>query len=130
MSRQRPVIYLTLVEVLAMHQILIQRYGGHAGIREPGALESALARPQMGYYQSAPEQAAALAESLAMNHPFVDGNKRIAFAVMHAFLVINGYQLTADSAQVYRHWIRLLESGAFRYAAILSWLDGVTRPTR
>ena len=72
--------YLTVADVLGMHTVLIQRYGGLPGVRDPGALEAALYRPQTGYYKDTIEQAAALMESLAINHPFVDGNKRIAFA--------------------------------------------------
>ena len=71
--------YLTLAEVIEMHRQLIDRFGGSHGIREIGALESAVLRPQMGYYEDLIAEAAALMESLAMNHPFVDGNKRIAF---------------------------------------------------
>ena len=72
--------FLTVADVLAIHTALMQRYDGALGVRDPGALESALFRPQTGYYQDIVAEAAALMESLAINHPFVDGNKRIAFA--------------------------------------------------
>jgi death-on-curing protein len=72
--------YLTVAEVLAMHADQIERYGGSHGVRDPGLLESALNRPQTGYYADLIEEAAALWESLAQNHPFIDGNKRTAFA--------------------------------------------------
>jgi len=68
--------YLTVADVLGMHAVLMQRYGGAPGIRDPGALEAALFRPQTGYYEDIVMEAAALMESLANNHPFVDGNKR------------------------------------------------------
>ena len=69
--------YLTLAEVLAMHADQIGRYGGSQGVRDQGLLESALYRPQTGYYAAdLVEEAAALWESLAQNHPFIDGNKR------------------------------------------------------
>ena len=71
--------YLTVADVLGMHTVLMQRYGGAPGVRDPGALEAALFRPQTGYYDDIVAEAAALLESLAINHPFVDGNKRIAF---------------------------------------------------
>ena len=77
--------YLTLAEVLTIYSILLQRYGGTSGVRDLGALESALYRPQSGYYQDIIQEAAALMESLAINHPFVDGNKRVAFAVTDVF---------------------------------------------
>lgn len=73
--------YLTLAEVLAIHDDQIERYGGSAGVRDCGLLEAALFRPQTGYYADLIEEAAALWESLAQNHPFIDGNKRTAFAV-------------------------------------------------
>ena len=72
--------YLTVVEVLFIHADQIKRFGGSEGLREMGALESALFRPQSGYYKDVIEEAAAIWESLSQNHPFVDGNKRTAFA--------------------------------------------------
>jgi death-on-curing protein len=72
--------------------VLINRYGGSAGVRDMGALEAALYRPQSGYYEDVIQQAAALWESLSQNHPFVDGNKRIAFAAMDIFLRIGGFK--------------------------------------
>ena len=68
--------FLTIGEVLEIHEDQIARFGGSMGLRDMGALESALMRPMMGYYDSIIEEAAAMLESLAMNHPFVDGNKR------------------------------------------------------
>jgi death on curing protein len=87
--------YLTVAEVLAMHVDQIERYGGSHGVRDPGLLESALFRPQTGYYADLIEEAAALWESLSQHHPFLDGNKRSAFAATYTFLAINGAQLTA-----------------------------------
>ena len=78
--------YLTVADVLSMHTVLMQRYGGAPGLRDPGALEAALFRPQTGYYEDIVAEAAALLESLAINYPFVDGNKRIAFAAADVFL--------------------------------------------
>ena len=82
--------YITVVEVLAIHDDQIARYGGSSGVRDIGLLESALFRPQSGYYGDLIAEAAALWESLAQNHPFIDGNKRTPFAVTFTFLVING----------------------------------------
>ena len=82
--------YLTTADVLGLHRMLMQRYGGTPGLRDASALESALFRPQTGYYEDIVAEAAALMESLAINHPFIDGNKRIAFAATDVFLRING----------------------------------------
>lgn len=93
--------YLTLVEVLAIQADQIARYGGADGVRDPGLLESALFRPQTGYYADLIEQAAALWESLGQNHPFLDGNKRVAFAATYTFLAINGVQITAEAGETH-----------------------------
>ena len=114
--------YLTIVEVLEIHRDQIDRYGGAHGIRDPGLLEAALYRPQTGYYQDIIEEAAALWESLAMNHPFVDGNKRVAVAVTITFLAINGYAITRDAGAVYRFIIEHLEAGQFTYERLAAWL--------
>ena len=74
--------------------------GGAPGVRDPGALEAALFRPQTGYYDDIVAEAAALLESLAINHPFVDGNKRIAFAAADVFLRINGWRLQRAQMQI------------------------------
>jgi death on curing protein len=80
-------VYLTIGEVLQIHRQQIDQYGGAHGLRDRGLLESAVFRPQVGYYGTIAEEAAALMESLANNHPFVDGNKRVAFAATHTFLL-------------------------------------------
>ena len=116
--------YLTVADVLAMHTVLMRRYGGLPGVRDPGALEAALYRPQTGYYKDTIEQAAALMESLAINHPFVDGNKRIAFAAMDVFLRINGYELNRQSAQIYAEIISMLEHKQLSLVNVDAWLRG------
>ena len=93
----KSVLYPTLVETLLLHSQLIERFGGKGGVRDMGLLESALMRPQTGYYKSLSLQAAALIQSLAQNHSFVDGNKRIAFATTAIFLRMNGYRLKVDA---------------------------------
>src|SRR5882724_4050475 len=102
--------YLTVADVLAMHADQIERYGGTHGIRDRGLLESALYRPQTGYYSDLIEEAAALWESLAQNHPFLDGNKRAAFAAMFTFLAINEARLTANAQETYAFISGLYES--------------------
>ena len=83
--------YVTLPDVLAMHMVLIKRFGGSDGVRDMGSLESAVARPQSGYYKDVIESAAALFESLAINHPFIDGNGRSSRLVMNLILLQHGY---------------------------------------
>lgn len=114
--------YLTLIEVLAIHHDQIKRYGGAEGVRDFGLLEAALYRPQTGYYDDVIEEAAALWESLAMNHPFIDGNKRVAAAVMITFLAINGYEIRQDAKTLYRFIIENLEGRSFSHGRLAVWL--------
>ncbi len=90
-------IFPTLEEALELHLVLIEKFGGSTGIRDQGLLESALIRPQMEYYGSLSQQAAALLQSLSRNHPFLDGNKRMAFALTAIFLDLNGYDLIVET---------------------------------
>ena len=120
--------YLTLADVLAIHADQIERYGGSQGVRDLGLLESALYRPQTGYYADLIEEAAALWESLAQNHPFIDGNKRTAFAATYTFLAINGARLTADAQKTYVFVAALYEANRFGFDKLVPWLRGhVTR---
>ncbi len=119
--------YLTIVDVLGMHAILIRRYGGASGVRDPGALEAALFRPQTGYYKDIVAEAAALLESLAVNHPFVDGNKRIAFAATDAFLRINGWRLQRAPMQIHTELMQFFDSGTFDVAHLEPWLRSFAR---
>jgi death-on-curing protein len=114
--------YLTMAEVLAMHVDQIQRYGGSHGLRDPGLLESALFRPQTGYYADLIEEAAALWESLSQNHPFIDGNKRTAFAATYTFLVINGARLTAGARQTQNFVLALYQKDRFTFDNLVPWL--------
>jgi death-on-curing protein len=114
--------YLTLADVLAIHGDQIERYGGSEGVRDYGLLEAALYRPQTGYYADLIEEAAALWESLAQNHPFVDGNKRTAFAAMFAFLAINGVKLTAEAAETYEFIAGLYQANEFWFEKLAAWL--------
>ena len=114
--------YLTLPDVLAMHMVLIKRFGGSDGVRDMGSLESAVARPQSGYYKDVIESAGALFESLAINHPFIDGNKRVAFAATDVFLRINGYHFTLNSKEIYASMMKFFDTGTFKLATIEPWL--------
>lgn len=116
------IIYPTIDEVLIAHARLIARFGGGGGLRDLGALEAALARPQTGYYAEVIEQAAALMESLSQNHPFVDGNKRTSISVAAAFLRINGFRLQFDDLGDYAFLIELYETNDFRFERLEVWL--------
>lgn len=120
--------YLTLTEVLAIHRDLIERFGGAHGIRDQGALESALMRPQLGYYDTLLDQAAALMESLANNHPFVDGNKRVAFFITETFLIINDYRIECDDDETYAYFMKLFENNSFNFDELRSCLETVVVP--
>jgi death-on-curing protein len=117
--------YVTTADALFFHKELIERYGGATGIRDAGALESALHRPQTGYYETIIHEAAALLESLVQNHPFVDGNKRVAFAVVDVFLRINGRAIRADSQTIYEFLIELLNIGTFDMEHLVPWLQTI-----
>jgi len=119
--------YLTIIEVLAIHDDQIKRYGGAAGIRDLGLLEAALYRPQTGYYADLIEEAAALWESMAQNHPFADGNKRTAFAAVYTFLAINGAGLAAGPDEIYAFIIGLYEAGTFDFERLKPWLRANTK---
>ncbi len=121
-------LYPSLDEVLAAHARLIVLFGGAQGLRDRGALEAALARPQSGYYRDLIEEAAALLESLSQNHPFVDGNKRTAIAVTGAFLRLNGFRLEFDDLQAYQFLVGLYEEKAFQFARLEPWLRQHAKP--
>lgn len=114
--------HLTVADVLGLYTVLMQRYGGAPGVRDPGALEAALFRPQTGYYEDIVAEAAALMESLAINHPFVDGNKRIAFAAADVFLRINGWRLQRPALQIHAEMMQMFEAGTFDIAHLDPWL--------
>jgi death-on-curing protein len=120
--------YVTTADALFFHKQLIERYGGAPGVRDAGALESALHRPQTGYYDTLIHEAAALLESLVQNHPFVDGNKRVAFAVVDVFLRINGHSITGDSKAIHDYMIMLFEEQTFDMEHLVPWLQEIIRP--
>jgi death-on-curing protein len=119
----RQTLYLTLEEALDLHRQLVERFGGAGGIRDPGLLESALGRPRSGHYGSLSEQAAALLQSLARNHVFVDGNKRMAFAATAVFLRMNGHRLDVGADEAERFLIAEVIEGHADVAAIAGWLE-------
>jgi death-on-curing protein len=119
------VVYLTLDEVLVIHQRLVERFGGELGVTDPGRLESALYRPQTPYYGDLVERAAALFESLLMNHPFVDGNKRVAFFATDTFLRLNGWRLDAEAPRAHAFIADALSSGRSDLAQWVKWIRGM-----
>ena len=122
--------YLTVADVLAIHADQIATYGGAEGVRDPGQLEAALFRPQSGYYADVISEAAALWESLSQNHPFVDGNKRTAFAATFTFLAINGVELTAGADEAWTFLSRLYDRRKLTFDALDAWLRANTRPVK
>ena len=122
--------YLTLADVLAIHDDQIATYGGAEGVRDPGQLEAALFRPQSGYYADVIAEAAALWESLSQNHPFIDGNKRTAFAATFTFLAINGVELTASADEAWTFLSRLYDRSELTFDALDAWLRDNTKPVR
>ena len=119
-------VYLELADVLHLHDEQIRLFGGAAGVRDEGLILSALWRPQTGYYRDLIEEAAALWESLAMNHGFIDGNKRVAFASLIVFLAMNGFDLTASPDEVIAFIYGHLEAGTFRKDVLDEWLRANT----
>lgn len=122
-------LYLSTKEVMLMHGVLIHQFGGSPGIRDEGALEAALYRPKSGYYSDVISEAAALFESIAINHPFVDGNKRIAFAVMDTFLRLNGFHIRAMPKELHLKIMAMFEKGEIKFNFIEAWLRSICAPT-
>ena len=119
---------LSFEQVLRLHARLIERFGGEAGVRDLGLLESAVARPfaEFGGVEAHPEaheKAAALMHGLAMNHPFVDGNKRVALATLLIFLEVNGHRLALGSAERYELTMRGA-AGSVTLAGLVEVLRG------
>lgn len=121
-------IYLTIAEVYLIQHLLIDRFGGLHGVRDKNAIEAAVFRPQIGYYNSLSEEAAALMASLAQNHGFIDGNKRIAFAAAATFLELNGFCLEVDASEGYDFIYGSMERHEFRFPQVLDWIRQHTRP--
>ena len=119
-------MYLSLNEVLDIYNKIMQQSGGTIGIRDVGAFESAIAQPRMSFggndlYPTIVEKATALCFSLVMNHPFLDGNKRIGHAAMEIFLILNGYEIdsTVDEQEII---ILSLASGKLDRNEFNEWL--------
>lgn len=117
---------ISLKEVEGIHEILIDKFGGSTGIRDRGALESAINRPyqtfdQKELYPGPVDKAAAIFESIISNHPFIDGNKRTAYVLMKLILLENGLTLYGDSDEKYR-FVLSAAKGEIEFAEIREWL--------
>jgi death-on-curing protein len=118
--------YLTLDEVLNLHQMVLAQSGGADGVRDLGLLDSALVQPYMTFsgqelYSTIAEKASALAFSLVMNHPFVDGNKRVGHAAMETFLVLNGHEVSAPVDEQEKVFLDLA-AGTIEREDFTNWL--------
>ena len=126
--------YLSLGAVLYLHEQLIRSFGGAVGIRNEGALRSALARPRSTFggqplYPSLLEKAAALLESLCVNHPFMDGNKRVAYSAAGLFLELNGWRLKSDTDDAVEFMLEVA-GGKRGKEEIRIWLEQHSVPLR
>ena len=124
--------YLTLAEVVALHKVVIDRSGGAYGLRDFGALDSALAQPKATFggqdlHSSLEAKAAALGFSLVQNHPFLDGNKRVGHAAMETFLILNGKEIYA-SADEQETLMLELASGEYDREGLAAWIKNHVRP--
>ena len=121
-------IYPTVAEAIEIHQLLIEEFGGLAGIRDQALLESAIFRLQSGYYNDLFEQAAALMESLSNNQAFLDGNKRVSFVLTDVMLRANGYFLEVDPLKGCKFINDAIAKKEFRFSQIRDWIVSITEP--
>lgn len=124
--------YLNLEQVLRLHFLVIQTSGGTQGIRDQGLLESAIAQPQMTFggedlHSSVIEKASALGFSLIMNHPFLDGNKRVGHAAMETFLILNGWEINANIDEQ-ENFILGVAEGSINREQFTQWLKNHIQP--
>jgi death on curing protein len=120
-------IYPTVAETIATQRMLIEEFGGRQGIRDKGLLDSAIFRPQSGYYSGIIEEASALMESLANNHAFIDGNKRISFVMTDAMLRANGYFLDVDPIEADKAITEAMDEKLFRFPMICAWIASIVK---
>jgi len=123
----KSVFYLNVMQVLALHKISLQRYGGSDGVRDMRLLESAVFRPMQSAFgeDAHPDlflKAAALLEGLAKNHPFFDGNKRTAFLATATFLRANGYALKCGEVDAAQFVLQVAGESRKELSIISDWL--------
>ncbi len=127
-NESRSIRFLSVDEAEAIHQRLIDEFGGPPGLRDRGLLDSALHRPRTGYYADVAEMAAAQFESLLINHPYLDGNKRVAFFATDVFLRLNGWRIAVEPDPAHAFLIGLLERHECNFDNLLKWLrDSIAR---
>jgi len=119
--------YITVEEVERLHVLVIDRLEGSAGIRDRAPLESAVAQPMQTFggedlYPTLAAKAAAIAYTLVLGHPFIDGNKRIGHAAMEVFLMLNGYQVTANVDEQERLFLQLAAGNVSR-EELVAWIE-------
>lgn len=124
--------YLNLTQILQLHFRIIESSGGTQGIRDQGLLESAIAQPKMTFggqdlYPSIIEKASALGFSLIMNHPFIDGNKRVSHASMETFLILNGWEINANIDDQENIILGVAE-GSIKREKFTQWLKNNIQP--
>ena len=124
--------YLSLAEVLKLHDLIIAESGGSDGLRDLGLLESALGQSRQTFggedlYPSLASKAAALGFSLIMNHPFVDGNKRVGHAASEALLMLNGFELIAEVDEAEAE-ILAMAAGRRNREEFQEWIEEHVRP--
>ncbi len=117
---------IDIQDVIRIHEILIDNFGGSKGIRDHGLLESAIARPfqtfdKVDLYSNPVDKAAALIESILINHPFIDGNKRIGYVLMRLLLMESGLDIIATEEEKYDFVIKIAE-GKYHHNEIIEWL--------
>ena len=125
--------YLSLAEVLVLHRLVLDQSGGATGLRDLGALESAVGQPRQSFggvdlYPDLPSKAAALGFSLIQNHPFVDGNKRVGHAALETFLQLNGAELSAGVDDAERV-VLAIASGELDRSQFTEWVSANMRVT-
>ena len=124
---------ISVSQALKIHTVAILKFGGANGVRDMGGLESALARPFQTFggedlYPSIFEKAAAIGESLIMNHPFIDGNKRTGYLLMEALLRYGGHKIVASDDELY-HFVINISTGSISFEEIVEWLKNNTTPS-
>ena len=117
--------------ILKLHELSIEKYGGLQGIRDEGLLDSAIARTFQTFegvdlYFSTIEKAAAIAQSIISNHPFIDGNKRTGFLAMLALLKVGNINLIASEESAYQFMISI-STGEIKFDEIIEWLKKNTK---
>lgn len=125
-------VFIPKKVILLLHEQLIDRYGGTTGLRDENLLDSAIEQPKITFdgaflHESLYEMAAAYGFHLCMNHPFLDGNKRIALVAIDVFLQRNGYEMIASEEETYEIMMKL-STGQLTKDALANWLKANSEP--